>query len=177
MSIWCGYIQRSDWGRSQVVSIWWLYSEIGLGSIAGREYLVWLYSGIGLGSIAVREYLVWLYSEIGLGTIAGREYLVWLYSEIGLGSIAGRECLVWLYSEIGLYTFYLRLYGVRHMVKDHSGSEKGHPLPLHRLLFPINSKGSFICTERIAHTTAFVTPVVDHWLEREIRLYGVGLYD
>ena len=23
-------------------------------------------------------------------------------------------------------------------------------------------------TERMAHTTAFVTPVVDHWLEREI---------
>ena len=44
-----------------------------------------------------------------------------------------------------LNTFYLRLYGVRHMVKDHSDSEKGNPLPPHRLLFPINSKGSFIC--------------------------------
>ena len=43
-------------------------------------------------------------------------------------------------------TFYLRLYGIRHMVKDHSDSEKGYPLPPHRLLFPINSKGSFICT-------------------------------
>ena len=41
-----------------------------------------------------------------------------------------------------LNTFYLRLYGVRHMVKDHSDSEKGNPLPPHRLLFPINSKGS-----------------------------------
>ena len=45
-----------------------------------------------------------------------------------------------------LNTFYLRLYGVRHMVKDHSDSEKGNPLPPHRLLFPINSNGSFICT-------------------------------
>ena len=45
-----------------------------------------------------------------------------------------------------LNTFYLRLYGVRHMVKDHSDSEKGNPLPPHSLLFPINSKGSFICT-------------------------------
>ena len=45
-----------------------------------------------------------------------------------------------------LNTFYLRLYGVRHMVKDHSDSEKGNPLPPHRLLFPISSKGSFICT-------------------------------
>ena len=45
-----------------------------------------------------------------------------------------------------LNTFYLRLYGVRHMVKVHSDSEKGNPLPPHRLLLSINSKGSFICT-------------------------------
>ena len=44
-----------------------------------------------------------------------------------------------------LNTFYLRLYGVRHMVKDHSDSERGNPLPTHRLLFLISSKGSFIC--------------------------------
>ena len=46
-----------------------------------------------------------------------------------------------------------------------SDSEKGNPLPPHRLLLSISSKGSFICT--IPHTTAFVTPVVEHWLERE----------
>ena len=45
-----------------------------------------------------------------------------------------------------LNTFYLRLYGIRHMVKDHYDSEKGNPLPPHRLFFPISSKGSFICT-------------------------------
>ena len=45
-----------------------------------------------------------------------------------------------------LNTFYLRLYGIRHVVKDHSDSERGNLLPPHRLLFPINSKGSFICT-------------------------------
>ena len=45
-----------------------------------------------------------------------------------------------------LNTFYLRLYGIRHMVKDHSDSKRGNPLPPHRLLFPISSKGSFICT-------------------------------
>ena len=39
------------------------------------------------------------------------------------------------------------------MVKDHSDSERGNPL------LPI---------DRIVHTTAFVTPVVEHWLEREI---------
>ena len=45
-----------------------------------------------------------------------------------------------------LNTFYLRLFGVGHMVKDHSDSEKRNPLPPHGLLFPISSKGSFICT-------------------------------
>ena len=39
-----------------------------------------------------------------------------------------------------LNTFYLQLYGVGHMVKVHSDSERGNPL-----LFPISSKGSFIC--------------------------------
>ena len=45
-----------------------------------------------------------------------------------------------------LNTFYLRLYGVKHMVKDHLDSERVNPLPPHGLFFPINSKGSFICT-------------------------------
>ena len=45
-----------------------------------------------------------------------------------------------------LNTFYLRLYGVRHMVKDHSDSERGNQLPPHGFRFPISSKGSFICT-------------------------------
>ena len=42
--------------------------------------------------------------------------------------------------------------------------------PLHVLLFLISSKDAFIYTtpDRIAHTTAFVTPVVEHWLEIEI---------
>ena len=43
-----------------------------------------------------------------------------------------------------LNTFYLRLYGIRHMVKDHSDSKRGNPLLPHMLLFPISSKGSFI---------------------------------
>ena len=38
-----------------------------------------------------------------------------------------------------LNTFYLWSYGVRHMVKDHSDSEKGNPLSPHRLLLSINS--------------------------------------
>ena len=66
-----------------------------------------------------------------------------------------------------LNTFYLSLYGIKHMVKDHTDSKRRNLLPLHGLLFPISSsKGSFICI--IPQTMAFVTPVVEHWLEREI---------
>ena len=66
------------------------------------------------------------------------------------------------------------------MVKDHSDSKKGNPLPPHRLLFPINSKSFFYMhhpTDRIAHTTAVVTPVVEHWLEREIAQWVHSLKD
>ena len=52
---------------------------------------------------------------------------------------------IFLFND-ALDTFYLQLYGVGHMVKDHSDSERGNPLPPHGLLFPISSKGSFICT-------------------------------
>ena len=59
-----------------------------------------------------------------------------------------------------LNTFNLRLYGVRQMAKDHTDSERGNPLPPHGLLFP---------TDSVTHTTTFVTPVVQHLLEREIQ--------
>ena len=44
------------------------------------------------------------------------------------------------------------------MVKDHSDSERVNPLPPY-IHYP---------TDRIATTTVFVTPVVEHWLEREL---------
>ena len=59
-------------------------------------------------------------------------------------STAGRKEGNVLFND-ALNTFYLRLYGVRQMVKDHSDSERGNPLPPHGLLFLISSKGSFIC--------------------------------
>ena len=51
------------------------------------------------------------------------------------------------------------------MVKYYTDSERGNPLPPHGL------QGFFYLhhpTDTIAHTTAFVIPVVEHWLEREI---------
>ena len=57
-----------------------------------------------------------------------------------------------------LNTFYWRLYGIGHMVKDNLDSERGNLLPPHGLLCPISSKGS------VQHTPQ---PFL-HWLEREI---------
>ena len=73
---------------------------------------------------------------------------------------------------IYIYTFYLQLYGIRHKVKEHLDSERGNLLlPPHGLLFFYYQQELFyIChpTDRIVHIMAFVTPVVEHWLEREI---------
>ena len=61
-------------------------------------------------------------------------------------SISGKEMKGEVLFNDALNTFYLRLYGVGHMVKDHSYSERGSPLPPYVLLFPINSMGYFIST-------------------------------
>ena len=62
------------------------------------------------------------------------------------------------------------------MVNDHSDSERGNPLPPHGLLFSNPQQGLFYMhhpTDRITHTTAFVTPLVEHWLEREIAQWRI----
>ena len=71
-------------------------------------------------------------------------------------------------------THFIYGYMASDMVKDHSDSERGNPLLPHGLLFSINSKDFYMHhpTDRITHTTAFVTPVVEHWLERE-QLYSI----
>ena len=43
-----------------------------------------------------------------------------------------------------LNTFYLQLYGIGHMVNDHSDSKIGNLLQFHKLFFPINRKRTFI---------------------------------
>ena len=65
-------------------------------------------------------------------------YSVSYYSGLVYISRSGIEGNV-LFND-ALTTFYLRLYGVELMVKDHSDSEKGNTLPPHGLLFPISSK-------------------------------------
>ena len=124
-----------------------------------------------------------------------------------LGSIPERpriDCLVHLARKEGnvlfndaLNTFYLRLYGVIHTVKDDLDSERGNPLPpLNGLLFSIRSgqvrsecltctfRASCCSTRSSIHDRNFsisskwvfymhhprdrIAPVVEHWLEREI---------
>ena len=56
-----------------------------------------------------------------------------------------------------LNTFYLWLYGIRHMVEDHSDCERGNPLLPHGILLLNSSKGAFICIipqtgQHIPHT-------------------------
>ena len=59
------------------------------------------------------------------------------------------------------------IYG--YMVKDQSDSERGYPLPPHGLLSAYQ-QGSFYMhhhTDRIIHTTAFVTPIMIRWVEQQ----------
>ena len=84
-------------------------------------------------------------SAVDRGTLADRVNHCYLGKPVvGLSTGVIKEGNV-LFND-ALNTFYLRFYGVRHLVKDHSDSEKGNPLPPHRLLLSNNSKGSSICT-------------------------------
>ena len=47
------------------------------------------------------------------------------------------------------------------MVKDHSDSERENPLPPHGVFFPIIARV-------LLNASSQITPVVEHWLEREI---------
>ena len=74
--------------------------------------------------------------------------------KVGNISFLNNAFNIFLFIVIQREMFYLMMhsthfiygYMASDMVKDHSDSEKGNPLPPHRLLFLINSKGSFICT-------------------------------
>ena len=66
-----------------------------------------------------------------------------------------------------LTTFYLWLYGVGHMVKDHSDSER-KPAASTWATLSDYQQGFFYMhhpTDRITLAMSFVTPVVEHWLE------------
>ena len=80
---------------------------------------------------------------MGTDLVQGRKEMFYLTTH-SKHFIYGRKEGNVLFND-ALNTFYLRLYCVGHMVKDHSDNERGNPLQPHRLLFPTNSKGYFIC--------------------------------
>ena len=64
-----------------------------------------------------------------------------------------------------LNTFYLRLYGVGHMLKDHSDSERGNPLPPHGLPFLCKSKGSFITIPHFFRILWYLIVIHTRWVK------------
>ena len=69
-----------------------------------------------------------------------------------------------------LNTFYLWLYDIKHMVKDHLDSERVKLAAATTWAIHSDQQQRFFNihhpTDRIIRTTAFVTPVMEHWLER-----------
>ena len=68
--------------------------------------------------------------------------------------------------------FILRLYGIGHTVKDHS--DRKPTATTWDTLFDYQQRCFYMHhpTDRITYTTAFVTPVVEHWLEQEIASFS-----
>ena len=68
-----------------------------------------------------------------------------------------------------LNTFYLRLYGVSHIVKDHSDSDRGNPLPHIGYSFRLAARVLLYASSHRQDNTyhSFVTPVVEHWLNEK----------
>ena len=90
----------------------------------------------------------------------------WKFDEIS--QMEGRKGNVFF--NDALNTFYLQLYSIRHIAKDHSDSEKENPFLSHGLLSNYQ-QGFFYMhhADRTVHTTAFVTrTVVEHWLQQEL---------
>ena len=72
-----------------------------------------------------------------------------------------------------LNTFYLRLYGVDHRVKDHLAREETHFHHNMGYSFQLTAIQQaifymYLSTESTAHTIAFIITVVEHWLEQQI---------
>ena len=95
--------------------------------------------GFGSGKFVLIQGKCYFYLDQSVGNIK--------HSPARLLVLRERKGKEMFYLNDALNTFYLRLYGIRHMVKDHSDSERerGNPLLPHGLLFPISSKGYFIC--------------------------------
>ena len=105
-------------------------------------------NNLGVGDSSNPFWVCEMYKNLQLGTSVALLHKRLLHMQVIVRLTPspidqGRKCF---YLTTHSIHFILRLYGVGHMVKDNSDSERRNSLPPHGLLFPINSKGSFICT-------------------------------
>ena len=93
-----------------------------------------------------------------------------VHGHSGLGWVLeGRKVMFYLMTHS---THFKRLYGIGRMIKDHSDSERGNCCCHMGYSFRL-AEGFFYMhptTDMTAHTKAYVTPEVEHWLERGIEL-------
>ena len=69
-------------------------------------------------------------------------------------------------------THFIYGYMASDMLKTHSDSERGNPLPPHGLLFPISNKGSFIC---IIPRSLLHQSWSTGWNEKRCIMYGTSI--
>ena len=67
-----------------------------------------------------------------------------------------------------MHSTHLWLYGAGHVIKDHSAREETHCSHYMGYSFTLAARVLLYTPDSIAHTTAFLTPVMEHWLEQEI---------
>ena len=149
-------MQLSVYSKIQIKTLKIIRSDLSTGLIC-----LYIIMFLGIFFVQIRIIQIFIYSFIHSLILFIHSFIhsfIYLFKSFGCRSFGVNAV-----KKMELIFIYLFIY--------HSDSERGNPLPLHGLLFPINSKGSFICTiptDRITHTTAYVTPVVEHWQEREI---------
>ena len=78
-----------------------------------------------------------------------------------------------------LNTFYLWLYGIGHMVKDHSDGERGNLCCHMGYSFRLAARVLLYAPSHRQDSTylGLVTPVMEHWLEREIAQWVHAMKD
>ena len=111
---------------------------------SGKDILVDTMFKIIIGYTTILSYALWTLLRVRFDIFHGWHYVKLKYTITTTNVLWHMNEGNVLFND-ALNTFYLRLYGIGHMVKDHSDSERRNPLPPHGLLFPISSKGSFIC--------------------------------
>ena len=117
------------WASSCSLFIWFFNSIF---SCNYTNMFIWFFNSIF--SCNYTNMFIWFFNSIFSCNYTNM--FIWFFNSIFSCNYTNKEGNV-LFND-ALITFYLRLYGVRHMVKDHSDSERGNPLPPHGLIFSIS---------------------------------------